>query len=491
MKRFVSIAILLLALVAGIQAQGLRYSVCIVAPEFTSSERETMDDFALYMARAGMKSASRMLSAYKEEDTFGSGVTIEQDGRKYVLTNLHVVGYAQTVKVTYQLHEKTIHFSNCPVAATSPNCDLALVALPDDCEMVALGMYPGEVTEEMAIVAAGFPELADKPSWQLTRGYISNAQLTNIDNTPAKHIIQHTASIDPGSSGGPLLYKDETGKYQILGINTWKAFYREGVGLAIGSEDIEPFLQAKDSLESTAYRDLEKILEVKGEDWLFAFRQLPDSTQKSLRDMDWHMPLDPVVEVFAQRDVLIKSGKKKARQYDNSASHVVTDMENGFYIGLNYDNYLGMNQQAGLQLGYEFMGYLLTGLQINAVVLQTPTMKNDAGATFGLYLGGQVPISVGKYILAPRLTQSFGIGPIKKANYDARAVALLTDTRVGLDWRVPFPSCSLVLGVHYDMNWLWIDDNLQITPMKTVSFFSGNKNQYLQHGIGLSFGVAW
>mgnify|MGYP002522168932 CR=1 FL=1 len=98
MKRFVSIAILLLALVAGIQAQGLRYSVCIVAPEFTSSERETMDDFALYMARAGMKSASRMLSAYKEEDTFGSGVTIEQDGRKYVLTNLHVVGYAQTVR---------------------------------------------------------------------------------------------------------------------------------------------------------------------------------------------------------------------------------------------------------------------------------------------------------------------------------------------------------------------------------------------------------
>ena len=125
------------------------------------------------------------------------------------------------------------------------------------------------------------------------------------------------------------------------------------------------------------------------------------------------------------------------------------------------------------------------------MVLQTPTLKNDAGAFFGIYLGGQVPISVGKYILAPRLTQSAGIAPIKKANYDAMAVALLTDTRVGLDWRVPFPSCSLVLGVHYDMNWLWIDDNLQITPMKTVPFFSGNKNQYLQHGVGLTFGVAW
>ena len=171
--------LLILALIAALNlpAQGLRHSVCIIEPEFTESERAIMADDSLYMARAGMKSASLMLSAYKNEGTFGSGVLIKHNDKKYILTNLHVVGYAQTATIRFQLHDKNIRYDACPVVSTALKADLALIALPADCDMIELPFYEGEVTEELSIVAAGFPGLANKPSWQLTRGYISNAWL--------------------------------------------------------------------------------------------------------------------------------------------------------------------------------------------------------------------------------------------------------------------------------------------------------------------------
>ena len=241
MKRIYFLAATLLFFLLPAAAQGLRHSVCIVEPEYSETDKSFMADYSLYMARAGMRSASRALTAYKNEGTFGSGVVIEQGGRKYVLTNLHVVGYAEKATVVFQLHEKTVRYEHCVVTGTA-STDLAAIALPAECEMIALPVYGGAIDEDFSIVAAGFPGLGDKPSWQLTRGSISNARVDVDAHERASRIIQHTASIDPGSSGGPLLLKNAEGKYEILGINTWKAFYREGVGLAIGKEDVQAFL---------------------------------------------------------------------------------------------------------------------------------------------------------------------------------------------------------------------------------------------------------
>ena len=106
---------------------------------------------------------------------------------------------------------------------------------------------------------------------------------------------------------------------------------------------------------------------------------------------------------------------------------------------------------------------------------------------FGIFLGGQVPISVGKYVLAPRITQSAGAGPLKSMSTNG-GFAIITDTRVGLDWRVPFPSCDLIVGLHYNMNWMWTKDQLEIPVMQITSF---DFNQYLQHGIGITLGVGF
>lgn len=492
MKRISCLAALLLCVLMSVSAQGLRHSVCVVKPEFAEADRALMADYSLYMARAGMRSASQALTAYKNEGTFGSGVVVEQGGKKYVLTNLHVIGYAEKATVTFQLHEKTIRYEHCEVANMG-STDLAAIALPADCEMIALPLYAGEIEEEMSIVAAGFPALANKPSWQLTRGSISNARLDVDSRERATRIIQHTASIDPGSSGGPLLLKNAEGKYEILGVNTWKAFYREGVGLAIGKEDVQTFLTTLSPAALNAHNEMDPLLNLSGEDWLYVFRNLPDSTQKKLKDLDWHLPFDPALRTLAVRDSLVVNKGKGAKKFEASAPHVVTDLDNTNHFYLIYDNYLGMNQMVGIQIGHDWFGFLTTGLQINALIAETEksgTRTVNAGPMFGLYLGAQLPIQVGKFILAPRINQSAAAGPFFNGDAFDTKVVITTDTRVGLDWRIPVGSRDFIIGLHYDMNWLWNTGTLAIQPYKTTSG-SFSFNQYLQHGVGLTLGIAW
>lgn len=457
-----------------------------------------MADYSLYMARAGMRSASQALTAYKNEGTFGSGVVVEQGGKKYVLTNLHVIGYAEKATLTFQLHEKTLRYEHCEVTNIG-EADLAAVALPAECEMIALPLYAGEIDEDLSIVAAGFPGLAGKPSWQLTRGSISNARVNVDAHERASRIIQHTASIDPGSSGGPLLLKNAEGKYEILGINTWKAFYREGVGLAIGKEDVQAFLTTLASPKAATHPELEPLQNLSGEDWLFVFRHLPDSTQKNLKNLDWHLPFDPALRTLAVRDSLVSGKLAKSKHFESSASHVVKDMDRIREVRLIYDNFLGMNQQVGLQFGFDWLGYIITGVQFTALIEEAMTeddvfgtklgYKTRAGAMFGLYVGGQLPIQVGKHMLVPRITQSAGAGPMKTGNIYG-GFALLTDTRAGIDWHIPFNSVDLVLGLHYIMDWQWTKNDLKIPAYKPKS---NNEafNQYLQHGIGITLGLAW
>ena len=110
-----------------------------------------------------------------------------------------------------------------------------------------------------------------------------------------------------------------------------------------------------------------------GEDWLYVFRQLPDSVQKDIRDMDWHLPLDPALRTLAVRDSLVTNKGKGAKKFERSATHIVTDMDHINYVRLVYDNYLGMNQQVGLQVGHDWLGYIATGVQITALIEEAMT----------------------------------------------------------------------------------------------------------------------
>ena len=219
---------------------------------------------------------------------------------------------------------------------------------------------------------------------------------------------------------------------------------------------------------------------------------MPDTVPTDLRETDWHLPLDPALRTLAVRDSLIAQKGKAAKKFERSATHIVTDMDNMNHFHLIYDNYFGMNQIAGIQFGHDWLGFITTGLQVTALISETQKSSTpviSAGPLFGVYLGAQIPIQVGKYILAPRINQSAAAGPFFSgaSNFNT---AITTDTRVGLDWRIPTGSCDFVLGLHYDMNWLWAKDKMNMPIYKTTSGFT-SFNQYLQHGVGLTIGVAW
>jgi len=79
------------------------------------------------------------------------------------------------------------------------------------------------------VVASGYPGIDGRPSYQVTRGFVSNERFELDDEGGEELYIQHTAPIDSGSSGGPLMTPD--GK--VLGVNTLKIRHRENVGLAV------------------------------------------------------------------------------------------------------------------------------------------------------------------------------------------------------------------------------------------------------------------
>ncbi len=87
------------------------------------------------------------------------------------------------------------------------------------------------------VFASGFPFLEDKPSYQTTHGQVSNEHVAGATGE-AGILIQHTAPIDPGSSGGPLV--NERG--EVVGVNTLKYTDRDNVYLAIPVDAIKRVL---------------------------------------------------------------------------------------------------------------------------------------------------------------------------------------------------------------------------------------------------------
>lgn len=177
------------------------------------------------------------------EDGLGSGALISADGQ--IITNLHVVGDADTVGVLFKPKveggkiDKT-EIRTAKVTRRDEVTDLALLKVEPP-----LGVTPLKVGDSSAVQVGSDVHAVGHPTgeaWTYTRGIVSQIRKDYgwhiEDGVPRKAtVIQTQTPINPGNSGGPLIADDLT----IVGINSFKGD-GEGLNFAVSGEDVQAFL---------------------------------------------------------------------------------------------------------------------------------------------------------------------------------------------------------------------------------------------------------
>ncbi|EDM25845.1 Peptidase S1C, Do [Lentisphaera araneosa HTCC2155] len=156
----------------------------------------------------------------REEVGQGSGFIISEDG--YVLTNNHVIGEADHIKVSLadgrELEAKVI--------GKDPKSDVAVVKVDaKDLPTLALGDSSKLEIGEW-VMAIGNPFGL---SHTVTAGIVSAKGRNSVGITDYENFIQTDAAINPGNSGGPLVDLDGN----AVGINT-AIFSQSGGYMGIG-----------------------------------------------------------------------------------------------------------------------------------------------------------------------------------------------------------------------------------------------------------------
>ena len=154
----------------------------------------------------------------------GSGVIIAPDG--YILTNDHVVQDAKQLFVTLTDGSSL----KATVIGTDTATDLAVIrAVGSGLPFATLG-DSGALRAGQLVIAIGNPFGFQST---VSAGIVSalGRALRSRKGRLIENIIQHTAPLNPGNSGGPLV--DSRGR--IVGINTAIIVTAQGIGFSIPS----------------------------------------------------------------------------------------------------------------------------------------------------------------------------------------------------------------------------------------------------------------
>ncbi len=155
----------------------------------------------------------------------GSGIIIAPDG--YILTNDHVVHDAKQLSVS--LTNDTV--LSASIVGTDPATDLAVVRCASSNLPFATLGDSAAIRVGQLVIAIGNP-LGYQST--VSTGVVSalGRALRSRDGRLIENIIQHTAPLNPGNSGGPLV--DSRGR--IVGVNTAIILGAQGIGFSIPSD---------------------------------------------------------------------------------------------------------------------------------------------------------------------------------------------------------------------------------------------------------------
>ena len=168
----------------------------------------------------------------------GSGFIITQDG--YIATNYHVISGSNNVTVT--LYDGTTY--DATVVGGDEDYDIAVLKIEaENLTPVVIG-DSGElnVGDDIAVIGNPLGEL----TFSMSEGIVSMTnRLINVDGTPF-NMIQITAAVNSGNSGGPLfnMYGEVVGIVSAkLSSNSSSTASVEGLGFAIPINDVVSMIE--------------------------------------------------------------------------------------------------------------------------------------------------------------------------------------------------------------------------------------------------------
>ncbi|MFL6650153.1 MAG: S1C family serine protease [Sulfurifustaceae bacterium] len=199
------------------------------APPEAAADRDLLDaysraviDVVERVGPAVVNIAVRRATPRGDQSGAGSGVVIAPDG--YILTNSHVVHGAAQLSVGFTDGSTR----SASVVGTDPATDLAVIRTYDSGLAYATLGDSAQVRVGQLVIAMGNPLGFDS---SVSTGVVSarGRAMRSQDGRLIENIIQHTAPLNPGNSGGPLLNSHA----EVIGINTAIIAMAQGIGFAI------------------------------------------------------------------------------------------------------------------------------------------------------------------------------------------------------------------------------------------------------------------
>jgi len=193
-----------------------------------------------------VNSVVRIEVKYDSGLALGSGFVVHNDKTSTILaTNYHVVeGSPRSVMIWLNSGEKV----SAKIIVGNAKNDLCLLELNHTVSLPALVLETVNYHQGDAVYAAGFPTAADilynaegynSGEVTITDGIISAIRDTQlIKSAPHVELLQISAAINSGNSGGPLF--DKNGK--VIGINTYGVNNSQGVFGAISAGELKKMM---------------------------------------------------------------------------------------------------------------------------------------------------------------------------------------------------------------------------------------------------------
>jgi len=160
----------------------------------------------------------------------GSGFVYNYSGQMIILTNYHVIDSAISIKVTFS----NGHTYTASLEGANPNNDVAVLTT----EALQSEYKPLNIISSSTLKVGDPVIVVGTPyglAGSMSNGIVSALNRTiNTGETILTNIIQTTAPLNPGNSGGPLM--NYLG--QVVGMATAIVEDSQGIGFAIPSDTI-------------------------------------------------------------------------------------------------------------------------------------------------------------------------------------------------------------------------------------------------------------